>query len=453
MKLSLCLIAAILTTLIIPAGGYELERNASSIIKMVPVPPVPDPAAKHKQRLIRAVQAEELLHRPHRSYMDETAYYTDMSEEQKQHRRLLRKPSGTFYNLVLLLRFSNHADRQLPSRKDISRLYNYDDSPPFAEYRDNIVPTGSVRQFYESNSYNNFTIRTAVSDWIALGKPESYYSSSNNGFTKFREAIVEALNKIDHAAGGFNFSLFDYNKDGSLDGFGVLHSGYGAEYGGKDCEGVDAEDRIWSHKGGLTSAWKSSLASDRSKIVTVQQYYASSSLSGVCGSNIVRIGVIVHEIGHYIGLPDLYDETFHGAGLGAYDFMSQSWGWDGTGTFPPNLCAWSKSKLGWTDVQVIEKDGTYRLQYSATSNIVYKIVAGYPSGEYLLIENRQPVSYDSKMNGKGGLAIYHIDEKADGQSHSGYPSQSNWPRNGRHYQVALLPADGICEYNLMLHCY
>lgn len=295
MKLSICIIAAILTTLIIPFVR-SLGRNASSIIRMVPVSPVPDP---------RAVQAEELIHRPHRSYMDETAYYTDFNEEQKH--RLLRKRAGTFYNLVLLLRFSNHADRQLPSRKDISRLYNYVDSPPLADNRDSIVPTGSVRQFYESNSYNNFTIRTAVSDWITLSKPESYYSSSNNGFTKLREAIIEALNEIDHAAGGFNFSLFDYNKDGSLDGFGVLHSGYGAEYGGKDCEGVDSEDRIWSHKGGLTSAWKSSLASG---IVTVQQYYASSSLSGVCGSNIVRMGVLVHEIGHYIGLPDLYDETF-----------------------------------------------------------------------------------------------------------------------------------------------
>jgi hypothetical protein len=178
MKLSICIIEAILTTLIIPFVR-SLGRNASSIIRMVPVSPVPDPAAKHTQRLRRrAVQAEELLHRPHRSYMDETAYYTDFNEEQKH--RSLRKHAGTFYNLVLLLRFSNHADRQLPSRKDISRLYNYVDSPPLSDNRDSIVPTGSVRQFFESHSYYNFTIRTAVSDWITLSKPESYYSSSNN---------------------------------------------------------------------------------------------------------------------------------------------------------------------------------------------------------------------------------------------------------------------------------
>jgi hypothetical protein len=67
MELSLCLIAvaAILTTLIIlPAGGYKLEQNASSIIRLVPVPPVPDPGDKQKQRLRhRAVRAEELPHR------------------------------------------------------------------------------------------------------------------------------------------------------------------------------------------------------------------------------------------------------------------------------------------------------------------------------------------------------------------------------------------------------
>ena len=105
--------------------------------------------------------------------------------------------------------------------------------------------------------------------------------------------------------------------------------------------------------------WKSS-PDVGGQVVAVNRFYVSSSLRGVCNSNIVRMSVIVHEIGHYLGLPDLYDETFEGKGLGAYDFMSQSWGIDGSGMYPPNLSAWSKVFLGWAKVEVIAHDGTYK---------------------------------------------------------------------------------------------
>ncbi len=85
-------------------------------------------------------------------------------------------------------------------------------------------------------------------------------------------------------------------------------------------------------------------------------FYVSSALRGKCYSNIVRMGVIVHELGHYPGLPD-------------------------------------------------------QLKSSTTSNTAYKIKAGYLEGKYLLIENRQPTGYDMMMEG-GELAIYHIDDKA-----------------------------------------
>ena len=421
--------------------GHELDPNGNIVIRMVPVPPASAAAAESHLQGRRALQ-EELGHRPHPSYLDQTMHFAtkQASSGQQRHRSLYHPANGTMHNLVLLLRFSDHTGRDLPSRADISRLYNSDVTDPFAGDVDDIVPTGSVRQVYESNSHSIFTIETTVVDWITLSKPESYYGNGNNGFTKFKEAIVEALTMLDNGGGGFDFPAFDLDENGVLDGFGILHSGYGAEYGGDDCHGAPSEDRIWSHKGGMDD-WKSS-PDVGGQVVAVNRFYVSSSLRGVCNSNIVRMSVIVHEIGHYLGPPDLYDETFEGKGLGAYDFMSQSWGIDGSGMYPPNLSAWSKVFLGWAKVEVIAYDGTYQIESSATSNKVYKIEAGYPEGEYLLIENRQPTGYDVKMEG-GGLAVYHIDDKADAQNNRGYPStHSDWPMNGKHYQVALLAADG-----------
>ena len=421
--------------------GHELEPNGNIFIRMVPVPPASAAAAESRLQGRRALQ-EKLGHRPHPSYLDQTMHFStkQASSGQQRHRSLYHPANGTMHNLVLLLRFSDHAKRDLPSRADISRLYNSDSTDPFAGDVDDIVPTGSVRQVYESNSLSIFTIQTTVVDWITLSKPERYYGNGNNGFTKFKEAIVEALTMLDNGGGGFDFPAFDLDENGALDGFGILHSGYGAEYGGDDCHGAPSEDRIWSHKGGMDE-WKSS-PDVGGQVVAVNRFYVSSSLRGVCNANIVRMSVIVHEIGHYLGPPDLYDKTFEGKGLGAYDFMSQSWGFDGSGMYPPNLSAWSKVFLGWAKVEVIAHDGTYKMESSATSNKVYKIEAGYPEGEYLLIENRQPTGYDVKMKG-GGLAVYHIDDKADAQNNRGYPStQSDWPKNGKHYQVALLAADG-----------
>jgi M6 family metalloprotease-like protein len=376
---------------------------------------------------------------------------------------------GVINNLVILVRFADHMNRELPSQADIHRLYNSQTTPIFNP-KDTIVPTGSVKQFYKATSYNKLTIQTVVSDWITLSRPERYYGKSTDDI-KFKEGIIEALDILDKS--GFfitdiNPQLFDSinNNSNNIDAFGILHSGYDAANNENDCRtGASPNERIWSHKGGLNVPWKPTTVTTSSSLqlapqpqqqpqqedssdITIQRYYTSSALRGTCNSDIVRIGVLVHEIGHFLGLQDLYDETFHGTGLGAYDTMSSAWGVDGSGTVPPSLCAYSKLYLGWVNVQRILYDGTYTIESSTTSNVVYKIDIGYPDGEYILIENRQRTGYDTLLKGNGGIAIYHIDEKVlDNQNERGYPTtNSNWPQNGKHYMIALLPADG--QYDL-----
>jgi hypothetical protein len=41
--------------------------------------------------------------------------------------------------------------------------------------------------------------------------------------------------------------------------------------------------------------------------------------------------------------------------------------------------------------------GTYQIRDAANYPDVYKITKGFPDGEYLLIENRQPVGWDFQV--------------------------------------------------------
>jgi hypothetical protein len=106
------------------------------------------------------------------------------------------------------------------------------------------------------------------------------------------------------------------------------------------------------------------------------------------------------------------------------------------------MSCWTKMALGWISPKT-PAYGVNTISDSSSTPDCFLIgdgEFGFPHGEYLLIENRQPKGLDATLL-QGGLAIYHVDEYAR-FNNEGYPGQNNWPRNGRHYRVALLAADG-----------
>ncbi len=344
--------------------------------------------------------------------------------------------TGTVKNLVVLLRFSNHGpsgqNRTLPSQANVSTIMNAVGGDVA------LAPTGSVRDHYLETSYGQFTIDSTVVGWIDVPNTETYYANGTSGLTsRTWELIIAGLNAADAS---IDFTQFDSDGDGKIDAITFLHSGYGAEWGGTDQYGTASVNRMWSHKWEIPT-WTSAEG------VTVQDYNISPGLWGTSGSGPGRIGVVCHELGHFFGMPDLYDTDGSSQGIGNWCLMAGgSWGFDSSQRYPSHMSAWAKVKLGWVFPTTIQP-GAQSLPRVETNATIHKIDNGYAPGEYLLVENRQPTGFDAQIP-QGGLAVWHCDEAKgsfgsnDPDNDEGYPGQSGWPGNARHYRTALLQADG-----------
>ncbi|NLK40706.1 MAG: M6 family metalloprotease domain-containing protein, partial [Planctomycetes bacterium] len=343
-------------------------------------------------------------------------------------------PLGTVRNLVILCRFSDHTDdAMIRPAEDFETLFNAVGGDP------TLAPSGSVRDYYYEASYGLMTFQSTVVGWVTLPESESYYVGDFDGggfYPNNTQRMVEdAMNLVEpmFADGTLNAADFDQDGDSFVDAIDFIHSGYGAEVG--------FVGSIWSHQWQLPTPWVS-----ESTGLRVQLYHTEPAL--LYGNMIITVGVICHETGHFFGLMDLYDTDGSSAGIGSWGLMGNSWGFDGMGQYPPHPSAWSKIQLGWVEPEIISVSGTYTIPAAQSTPFVYRIDRDYPAGEYLLIENRQPIGFDQRIP-QGGLAIWQIDEtKGSLQQNNvnndeGHPLQPGWPQNLRHYRVALLQADGL----------
>lgn len=113
---------------------------------------------------------------------------------------------------------------------------------------------------------------------------------------------------------------------------------------------------------------------------------------------------VAHEIGHYFGLPDLYDTDYSSKGLGPMSLMSEI-----HSDQPINFDPWSKIYLGIEKPLIIKKKGIHLIEKEK----IY-LVESNKNWIYYLIERRSFQGYDeslSKVMPSDGIFIYRINEK------------------------------------------
>lgn len=306
--------------------------------------------------------------------------------------------SGNVRGICLLIDFPDEPGIFSPA--EVERFCN---QVGYGGYGNN----GSIRDYYRDVSDGRLDLTNYVPDAYYTAKHEkAYYDHCRGEDSPGAELVAEALDDLERR--GFDFSGFDSDGDGVIDGV----SGF---YAGSTSQGWRCG--LWPHNGALD--W-------RADGLHVTQF----QITGM--GSYLRIGTFCHETGHLLfGWPDLYDYDYDSHGVGEFCLM----GFGSFGQNPVEPCAYLKDRAGWMETRLLSVSQSCSLQ--AAVNICYKIPDPTHPDESFLIENRQKFARDARLPGSG-LAIWHIDAK--------HGNQRDQQRTAdRHYKVTLMQADGYWD--------
>jgi len=279
----------------------------------------------------------------------------------------------------------------------------------------NVFPYESFNNYYERSSYAqlHFSSGSAIGWYHApynrSAVPQTYIGREN--------LIKEAIAAFD---GSVDFSQFNNDtSDNQIEYFIVIWTG---------------PDNGWANFWwGYDTGW-----SDPSYTVdgvTLGNYSWQWEHYG--GTGPLDPGVVIHETGHGLGLPDLYDydgSVGPDGGVGGLDQM------DGSGD---HNC-FSKWVLEWlTPAVVAAGSQTLTLSPSGNSQDAVLIMPGATSTdafrEFFMAQNRYRVGNDPSWYPTDGMVIWHVDARLNNAG-TWYAYDNSYTE---HKLVKLMQADGL----------
>lgn len=329
-----------------------------------------------------------------------------ISAELKNARRLHAMPAiqedravnGPHNLVVILVDFDDYKIKY--SEQDWYKKIFDQNSKSLVNYY-NVMTNGAIKIILAKENYgtsNNGIIKVKLNG----NHPNTGKNTSEKNQIITKQALIEAGKYI-------NFAQYDISNNGIITPnelhLMIIVAGQEASAQGA------TESSVWGHHWMISSADQPVINN-----VKLREY---TQFGEKHQSRQSTIGIIAHEFGHDLGLPDLYNTEKIGKGLGYTSVMaSGSWGLVsgeyGGGT-PVGLDAYSKISLGmdYEEVNNTISKKEIRAQSSEKPTIL-KIKTPDPN-QYFLIENRQPTSYDLAMVDttaiySGGIAIYRVDE-------------------------------------------
>ena len=346
--------------------------------------------------------------------------------------------TGTIEVLVFLIDFADQrAADKFPglSRERVHANLFASGTPEAQPY----APRESMRNFYQRASNGRLTISGQTLGWYHFpGTQASYRPLDGDDDIETNWAIAEEVLLAYDAF--IDYSQFDNDGDGFVDALNIIWSGEIGEWA----------SFWWGYRWVFfnEAAETFSLDGVRFRDFSWQWVETRENRPGDYDPR-----VIIHEFGHLLGLPDLYDyqpEVGPEGGVGGACVMDSS--------ESGNFNAYFRWLLGWIEPEryLVGDEAGLTLSPAGQFNspdpaaVVYFETPNGGTGapyaafsEMLVIENRQPVGNDGGISEgpTGGLSIWHVDGTLNG---SGTGFAYNNSKTDRKL-MRLLQKDGLDE--------
>ena len=317
-------------------------------------------------------------------------------------------------SLVVLVEFQD-VEFTVPDPKEyFTRQLN---EPGFSDYGGK----GSAIDYYKAISNGLYQPQFDVYGPVKVSKNAAYFKDNNSG--NMGLLIREALTQL-HDAGEIDFSNYDFDENGIVDTVFIYYAGYGS---------ADSQtETIWPHQYDyqylVNYFGQTQLRFDGKKI---GPYACGNELKGynpetrrqpwLDGSEpwVDGIGTFVHEYGHVLGLPDLYDVEYSDKAVtpGIWDVMDAGC-YNFEGCVPPLYSAYEQWVCRWLEYTDAEDASHYDLKSLGATDTPTAVRIRIPmssdgktfQSEYFVIESRDNSGWDACFP-DSGLLVWRINYK------------------------------------------
>ena len=291
---------------------------------------------------------------------------------------------------VIMVEFSDVKFQEASTIEKYSRFMNeegYNEDSPTQQ-------VGSVRDYFLSQSRGMFDPTFDVVAKVTLDKSCAYYGGDTyttdpNIRTMLSDAITMAEKQ------GVDFDK--YEQKYVVPNIIFIYAGYGQATGGSD-------DTIWPHASELGNYY------GQIGNHIFSSYFVGNELYGGSGNRLMGMGVMVHELGHVLGLPDIYDTQYtyqaSDAPMGDWSVMdSGEYYPQSTGYAPVGYNAYERSYMGWLDLRELKDAEAVKLMPEDDPEGEFAVLLRNPSSEteYFILENRAEGKWFPKNLGTGLL--------------------------------------------------